>query len=310
MSLVINTYKKNLLKRFDKDGAIPFLSYQDFSGLEYQEDCFINSLNAEIHYFTYHYQEYKKDEVIIFCHGIGPGHTAYLREIETLCSKGYKVIALDYMGCDKSKGEGLYSINEPTRDVLELLEHLKLKEKIILVGHSLGGYTALNVINKREDIYQAVILSGFIDLKYEAKTLAKLNLLAKEIMNYEKKINPIYYGIDNISYLKNTSDKLLFIQSKDDFLVDYKTALKKVENIHNPNITCVSLLGKKHNPNYTKEAVDLMTNTINRYNALIADKTLDTLEKRQEYFKDITAFDMTTQDENVWSIIFDFLNDK
>ena len=307
MSLVIRSYKKNLLKRYDKDGAIPYLSYQDFPGLHFEEYSFINSVGTKISYFYYNYDNPKPNKVVVFCHGIGPGHTAYLAEIEALCKNGYKVLTLDYTGCDRSGGDEMDSMNTPTRDVIDLLRHLNLKDEIILIGHSLGGYTALNVINKLNFIHKAVVISGFISLKYEAKTLAKLSAFANEILKYEKKTNPEYFGIDNISYLKTTTDKLLFIQSKDDFLVDYKTGLKEVKSFNNPNITCVSEEGKKHNPTYTKEAVELMTKTINEYNSLINNKKLDTLEKRKEFFKDITAFDMTVQDPRITKIIISFL---
>ena len=309
MSLVINAYKKNMLKRFDKDDAIPYLSYKDFPGLHCSEGSFLNSLGTEIHYFFYNYNDPIPNKVVVFCHGIGPGHTAYLAEIEMLCKHGYRVLTLDYTGCDRSGGGELGSMNAPTRDVIDLLRHLNLEDEIILIGHSLGGYTALNVINKLDFIHKAVFISGFIDLKYEAKTLAKLSLFAKEIINYEKKVNPEYFGIDNLSYLKNTTDKLLFIQSKDDFLVDYDSALKVVESLHNPNISCVTEEGKKHNPTYTKEAVELMTKTINEYISLVNNKTLDTLEKRKEFFKDITVFDMTVQDPHIENIIITFLEE-
>lgn len=307
MSIVINSYKKNLLKRFDKDEAIPYLSYKDYPGLNYQEYSFHNSLNTEIKYFIYNYDNPIKDKVVLFCHGIGPGHSAYLAEIEMLCKHGYKVLTLDYTGCGLSSGETMYSMNAPTRDVIDLLNHLNIKNEIILVGHSLGAYTALNVINKASFIHKAVIISGFIDLKYEAKTLAKLNMFANEILKYEKQINPEYFGIDNISYLKTTSDKLLFIQSIDDYIVDYGTGLKEVESYHNPNITCVREENKKHNPTYTKEAVELMTNTINGYMSLLNNKKHVSLEERKAYFKDITAFDMTTQDEKITKIIITFI---
>ena len=32
--------------------------------------------------------------IIVFVHGIGPGHLCYMKEIEILASKGFKVFAL------------------------------------------------------------------------------------------------------------------------------------------------------------------------------------------------------------------------
>ena len=92
---LIKLYKDNFLIRFDKDPAIPYYSYQDFPNLHYEENSFANSLGIKVCYFTYSYDGYDKNKTILFCPGIGPGHTAYLSEIELLCKAGYKVITLD-----------------------------------------------------------------------------------------------------------------------------------------------------------------------------------------------------------------------
>lgn len=308
MSVVLNTYKKNFLKRFDKDDAIPYLSYKDFPNLTCEENSFINSVGVELKYFVYHYDQYQKDKVILFCHGIGPGHAAYMREIEYLCSHGYKVLTLDYTGCGASQGETLFSINEPTRDVIELLNLLNIQEEIVLIGHSLGGYTALNVINKINFIHKAVIISGFISTKYLVKGFIKLDLLGEPVVKYEQKMVPEYANINNIEYLKTTTDKLLFIHSKDDPMVNPEYSIDIIRKIDNPNLSFLIENDKKHNPNYTKEAVEFMNESIGVYQKLLSKNKLDTLEKRKEYFKDKTAWKMTEQDDKVWEEILSFIN--
>ena len=121
MCVIKKFLQKTILIRYDKDGAIPYYSANDFPNLKVEENTFINSKGIEIHYFFYNYDNPRKDKIVLLCHGLGPGHTAYLTEIELLCKAGYKVLTLDYSGCDKSKGERMWSINAPTRDVIELL---------------------------------------------------------------------------------------------------------------------------------------------------------------------------------------------
>ena len=307
MSFIVNLYKKNFLQRFDKDPAIPYYSVNDFPNLQCEENSFVNSLNTKICYFTYFYKDFKKADTILFCPGIGPGHTAYLTEIELLCKNGYKVITLDYMGCGASDGERLPSINEPTRDVIELLCHLNLKDGVILVGHSLGAYTGLNVINKTSFIHKAVIISGFVDIASEMLGFVKLSLLANKVKKFEKKLNPEYGSIDNWEYLKNTDNELLFIHSLDDRMVNYKFNTGKVAGLNNPHIKIHTVDGKKHNPNYSMDAIKFMNESMGGYEYLIKEGKLNTLEERVKYFKDKPIGKMTEQDKEVWDVIFDFI---
>ena len=77
--------------------------------------------------------------------------------------------------------------------------------------------------------------------------------------------------------------------------------------MNNPNLSFLLEKGKKHNPNYTKESVDFMNESIDTYMKLLSKNQLKTLEERKEYFKDKTAWMMTNQDENVWSKILQFI---
>ena len=52
MGIIVNTYKKNFLQRYDKDEAIPYYSASDFAGLVCEEGSFDNSAGAKIAYFT------------------------------------------------------------------------------------------------------------------------------------------------------------------------------------------------------------------------------------------------------------------
>lgn len=320
MGKILERYKKEFLPRFDKDGITPYLSYENFDGLNFKEGIFKNSNNINIHYFSYYYDNYKKDKLIVFCHGIGPGHTAYVREIEKLAKNGYYVLTIDYCGCDKSEGDSLGSINEPTKDVIDFIDYIKdgidnniseFKDKeIVLVGHSLGAYTALNVIDLRNDIKKAVLISGFISLILELKGGSHIpfGFVFKSITNYEKKVNAKYCNINNLKYLKNTSDKILFIHSKDDPIVPYKTSTYKIfKNNKNENLDFLIVDNKSHNPNYSSSGLKYMKDTFNEYSKLIKENKLNTKEDKIKFMKDKDLFKMTDQDEEVWNKIFNHI---
>ena len=307
MGIITNRYIRDIVRRYDKEVGIPYYSYLDFKGLHQDPFSFVNSKGIEIHCFYYYYDNYQKDKVILFCHGMGPGHTAYLAEIENLAKRGYRVLTLDYTGCGESKGERLLSLNMPTLDVMELLDYLKLKEQVILVGHSLGGYTALNVINLRSDIDKAVIISGFLSIESLISNSVHSKFIIFRLLRYEQKTLPNYSSIDNVTYLKNTNDKILFIHSKDDPIVKYLPAVFEKEGIDNPSLKTLSVDNRKHNPNYTDDAVNYLNDVFNKYNELINKKVIKTDDDKINYFKDISLIKLTKQDKKIFDEIISFI---
>lgn len=307
MPLLINLYKKNFLVRYDFDIAIPYYSTSDFKGLKEEENTFINDNNVEIHYFSYQYQKLKHSKVILFLPGIGPGHKAYMKEINELTKAGYKVITLDYEGCGYSKGNRFPSINQPTIDVLGLLKVLNLKEEIVIVGHSLGAYTALNVINKVNKINRAIIISGFLNVKYGMMKFVKSHLIASKISKYEHHLHPEFDAINNLKYLKQTSDHILFIHSQDDQKASYKLIINKVEALNNPHLSFIKTNDKHHNPNYTVEAVNYKDKVIDKYLYLLKKGKLNSVNQKKAYFNDVNIDKMTDQDPIIIKKILNFI---
>ena len=307
MGIITKGYQKSFLIRYDKDPAIPYFSIDDFPGMKVDAKTFNNSHGDTIHYFFYNYESPKQNIVALFLPGMGPGHTAYFAEINALCKAGYKVLTLDYTGCGESSGKTMYSCNAPTRDVDELLNLLDLKDEIVVIGHSLGGYTALNIVNMRKDIKKAVVISGFLSIANEMLSATKSHLVAWRVKKFEEKLIPEYGKLDNIEYLINTKDQILYIQSDDDAMVAFKYALGIVKELGNPNIKCLELHGKYHNPLYTYDAVNYMIEVFSEYNRLIKDKTLDTVEKRIEFMSDKSIEKMTEIDQEVFKHILDFI---
>lgn len=308
MSIISHQYKKQFVCRYDKEVGIPYYSFSDFKGLKQEAYSFVNSINIEIKYFFYYYDNYRTDKIVLFLHGLGPGHTAYLAEIEFLAKAGYKVLTLDYMGCEESQGKNMRSLNEPTRDVNNLLDYLRLDKPIVVVGHSLGGYTALNIINIRKEISKAVIISGFLSIESLMKVFVKSKFIYNGVIKYEKKTEPDYFQINNLEYLKTTKDKIFFIQSDDDPMVPYSIALKEVEQIDNPNIKTLRVTGKKHNPNYSLDAVNYMNEIFGQYNELLKKKKIRSDEDRINFFKDVSLARLTEQDKDIVSAISEFIN--
>ena len=308
MGYISYVYKKQFVCRYDKEVEVPYHSYLDFNGLKQEVSTFLNSLNTELRYFYYYYDNYRQDKLILFLHGLGPGHAAYLAEINALAKKGYKILTLDYTGCGESKGKILKSLNQPTRDVIDLLRHLSLKTPVVLVGPSLGGFNALNILNLKNDITKAVVLYGFLSIASELGSQIKSKFICKHILKYESKTVPEYFKLDNLEFLKKTTDDVFFIQSDDDQMVPYSIALKVVEDeINNPHVKTLRVSEKKHNPNYSLEAVKYMNEVFGKYYYLINKKEIRTDEQKIAYFKDVSLDKLVEQDEAIISAICDFI---
>ena len=308
MGLVSYLYKKHFVCRYDKEVGVPYYSTSDFKGLNEEAFSFVNSRGIELKYFYYYYNNYKDDKIVLFLHGLACGHYAYFAEIDALARRGFKVLTIDYTGCGDSKGKVLGSLNTPTKDVNELLDLLKLDKPLVLVGHSLGGYTSLNTISIRDEIKKAVIISGFLSVKTIGEALIKNDFFVKRIVKYENKLYPEYKELNNVNYLNKTTDDIFFIQSDDDAMVPYRIALEVVEQIDNPHIKKLKMSNRKHNPNYTDSAVQYMNETFGNYYYLIKQKKIKTSEDKINYFKDVSLAKLVEQDEKLFDEIAAFIN--
>lgn len=107
--------------------------------------------------------------VIIFIHGFPFNKSMWSHQLELL--KGsYRVIAYDVRGHGSSSDtHGSLSIDLFTKDLLDFIDHLNL-HKVTLCGLSLGGYIALNAIEKHPSKFEALILCGTQCIADDQKT--------------------------------------------------------------------------------------------------------------------------------------------
>lgn len=95
--------------------------------------------------------------VIIFIHGFPFDKSTWNRQVEAL-ENNYRVIAYDVRGHGGSDaGKEDFTIELFVSDLLNLMDALKIK-KSVLCGLSMGGYIALNAIEKYSKRFNALIL--------------------------------------------------------------------------------------------------------------------------------------------------------
>lgn len=99
-------------------------------------------------------------EPVLFLHGFPLTHEMWKPQIEFVSKNGFKVIAPDLRGF----GDSITEISEWTmddfgNDIICLADNLNL-EKFTIVGMSMGGYIAFNLIDRfRERINRAILVA-------------------------------------------------------------------------------------------------------------------------------------------------------
>ncbi len=99
---------------------------------------------------------------LLLLHGFPFDHTIWERVIGEM-EKGIRVIAPDLRGHGRSiVTESDYSITDMASDIIELINQLQIREAVI-VGHSMGGYIALEIArNFPERVSGLVLISSHI----------------------------------------------------------------------------------------------------------------------------------------------------
>jgi len=97
--------------------------------------------------------------VILFLHGF-PFDKSIWRDQLSFLQKDFRIIAIDMRGHGESElGSEEFSIDLFAYDLIEFMNSLALDE-IVLCGHSMGGYVALNAIHRFPKRFKALILCG------------------------------------------------------------------------------------------------------------------------------------------------------
>ncbi len=311
--LLSGIYKKTLFSRHDDDGSVFYFSYTDFPGLKREPYSINNQKGERLTGYFYSYDGCKTDSLVVFEHGMGAGHRAYMREIERIAKEGYLVYAYDHTGCTESEGENIRGFSGSLADLDAVMSTLFSDErysglKISVIGHSWGGFSTMNIGALYKQLHAIVAMSGFSSVKEMQKQVFPLLLrpFIKTVYKLEEKENPKYYDKKAIESLKNTDAKALIIHSDDDKTVSSEIHFKRLREAlsDKENIRFLLVEGKDHNPNYTKAAVEYKNEFFKALKRRYKEKTLNTEEEKRSFNASFDFYRMTEQDEAVWKEIF------
>ncbi len=310
-------YRKVLFSRHDPDDSIYYFSHRDFKGLLRREFSFESSKGYMLRGQFYFYGEPRTDRIIIFDHGLAPWHRSYMPEIERLCRAGYAVYTYDHTGCGDSEGEHIMGLLGSLCDLDDCLyvfrgiEELADKD-IYVAGHSWGGFSTLNILAAHPEVKKIVAMSGFISLEVMQRQVAPLILapFRKQLFELERKYNPEYAHSSAIDALSRSESAALIIHSEDDMTVSAKANFMRLrrELANRKNTEFLLLKDRDHNPTYTKAAVDYKKEFFKALEKQRKSGALKTDEEKAAFSASFDWHKMTEQDDEVWNVIYDFLN--
>ncbi len=314
-NLIVSTYKSRLLTRHDPDGCVFYYSHEDFPTLSCREFEFLGDEGQRLRGYFYTDEAMKyTDRLVIFEHGMGCGHRGYMREIATICAAGYPVFTYDHTGTLASGGEHIGGFTQSLSDLNRAIYALKDSgeadgKRLAVIGHSWGGFSTMNIGALHRDITHIVAMSGFTSpKKIIGAMLGKLRIYLPKVFKTEVERFGGLAEADACFSLLTTEVKALIVHSRDDNLVPYYM-FEELERATSgrENIRCVTLDGKRHNPNYTESAVRYKDEFFAERATMKKKKRLETEAQRREFVAKWDWARMTEQDMDFWQMVFDFL---
>lgn len=312
---IVNYVLGQLLIRKDNPHGIFYFAPEDFPGLNTNSYSFPSHKGHELKGCFYCYEGADPGKLVVFDHGMGNGHRAYMREIETLCKLGFLVYSYDHTGCMASGGRHIGGFAQSLADLDDCLKALKQEKalsgrEICVVGHSWGGFSTMNIGAIHREVKKIVSMSGFVSVERIVKqTLGPLKAYAPAIVKAEQLENPRHSRYNALESLEKTKAHVLLIYSEDD-----KTVLKSehydplyIKFCDSDHVKFLLLNGKNHNPTYENESVLYKDDFFSKFQKALKKGQLTTPEAQKDFFGQFDWWFMTKQDMDVWNQIADFL---
>ena len=312
---IVNAFKGMMYTRCDDTETVFYFSASDFPGLHAEPYPFESSEGNTLKGYIYHYDNPIPGRLIVFDHGFGGGHRAYMKEIEMLCKHGYTVFAYDHTGCMESEGATPGGMAHSLCDLNDCIKAIKADNRfegmsISVMGHSWGAFSTLNISALHPEITHIVAMCGFVSVEdmVNATFSGLLKGYRKAIMALETESNPAFVKYNAVETLSHSKTKALLIYSEDDPMckkVHYDILEKGLKD--KENVTLMLCNNKGHNPNYTEDAVKIL-GEFGKARAKLAKNKKATAEDKATFVASYDWDAMTVQDEAVWQRIFEHLD--
>ena len=304
-------------KRMDLENSPELFTYDDVKDKYDRKEFSFKSFGKVLKGYIY---GLNIDKIIVYVHGMCPGHCGYLSDIMALVDRGYKVITYDYTATGSSEGKYFYGISQQKYDLKALFKCLNNTEykdsKVYLYGHSMGGYAVGCSCGKYKNVEKIVSISGFDNpYRFLVSVINKNDSLLSRITFTPLRIAFfMHFGIhSNEKASKNISKsdgKILIIHGSNDEIVNIKySILNKKNEIKNKNAEYILMEDEYHNRHNTviasTDCVKYQMKLEEVFNEEFA-KTNDKYKARMKMLEGIDKFKFNVANDDLMNIIDEY----
>lgn len=312
--IIQKIFKKELLVRHDPDGTIFYFSPEEL-GLSYTHFDFEGDRGQLLRGAFYQKNLTRPDTLIVFEHGMGCGHRAYMREIDLLCERGFLVFAYDHTGTLMSEGENIGGFSQSLADLDFALAALKESgytegRRVSVIGHSWGGFSTLNIAPLHPWLSSVVALSGFVSVnEMIISMLGKMKKYAPELLALEaERFGSYSYADARFSLSAARDTRALIIHSKDDPICPFSHFEKLAAALSGcKSVELCAVDGKRHNPNFTRDAVLYKDDFFAEMTRRKKRGLLSSEGEKAAFISSYDWYKMTEQDPVLWEEIISFI---
>lgn len=262
MAITIIAYETNFNIRTQTNTSDRALVFEDYPNLARESISFSSNKDQILRGYIYSSNQEPlgdKKALIVFSHGYLGTHTNYLNQIDYFVQQGYKVLAFDNTGCGISNGDSMLGLAQSPIDLDYALRFVEnnsdLKDnKILLYGHSWGGYAVTAVLNYGHPIAGVVSRSGFSNsrdmlVEYGSNLYGDfIGILSPYAYIYEKCKFGNAVDLNGIKGINQSTCPILLLHSKDDTVISLKNSLliHKEEYTNSDRIQTILYEDKTH----------------------------------------------------------------
>jgi 3-oxoadipate enol-lactonase len=110
-----------------------------------------------------HVEQGSGDAAVLLLHGVGGGSGAWPAQLASLAAAGYRAVSWDMPGYGASPAIAPYDMAGLADSALALIRALRADgrtRRVAVVGHSMGGMVAQEMMLKNPELIQSLVLSG------------------------------------------------------------------------------------------------------------------------------------------------------